>query len=62
MNLAAELDAPTTHRINYQKRRHALETWAIDEDTWRDLAARLPAIPGPQRPELGDRKRQIASI
>lgn len=62
MNLAAELDAPTTRLINYQKRRHALETWAIDEDTWQDLVARLPPIPGPQRPELGDRKRQIASI
>jgi hypothetical protein len=37
-------------------------TWAIDEDDWHDLVGRLPAIPGPQHPELGDRKRQIASI
>ncbi len=60
--LAAELDDPTTHLINYQQRRRALETWSIDEDTWTDLVSRLPPVPGPQRPELGDRKRQIASI
>ena len=60
--LAAELDEPSTPRINYQQRRRALETWSIDEDTWNDLASRLPPVPGPQRPDLGDRKRQIASI
>src|SRR5690348_8092585 len=26
------------------------------------LVGRLPPVPGPQRPELGDRKRQIASV
>jgi hypothetical protein len=61
-NLVAELDDPASPLINYQRRRKALETWAIDEGTWHDLIHRLPAIPGPQRPELGDRKRQIASI
>jgi len=61
-SLAAELDEPATPLIDYQRRRHALEAWAIDERTWEALIARLPPIPGPQRPELGDRKRQIASI
>jgi hypothetical protein len=60
--LSAELDEPATRLINYQQRRQALQDWAIDETTWNDLISRLPLIPGPQRPELGDRKRQIASI
>lgn len=60
--LAAELDAPTTPLIDYQHRRRALQTWSISEETWRELVSRLPPVPGPQRPELGDRKRQIASI
>lgn len=60
--LAAELDEPTTPLINYHQRRRALETWSIDEDTRKDLISRLPPVPGPQQPELGDRKRQIASI
>jgi TniQ len=61
-NLAAELDDPATPLINYQQRRKALQTWAITPATWQDLTSRLPPVPGPQRPELGDRKRQIASI
>ncbi|WP_236051345.1 hypothetical protein [Nonomuraea cypriaca] len=61
-SLAAELDEPTTPLINYLRRRQALETWSIDKPTWNDLITRLPPVPGPQRPELGDRKRQIASI
>jgi len=60
--LAAELDEPSTPRISYQQRRRALETWPIGEDTWKHLVSRLPPVPGPQRPDLGDRKRQIASI
>ncbi len=60
--LAGELDQPSTQLVNYQQRRRALEAWSIDADTWNDLIARLPAVPGPQEPELGDRKRQIASI
>ncbi len=60
--LAGELDQPSTQLVNYQQRRRALEAWSIDADTWDDLIARLPAVPGPQEPELGDRKRQIASI
>jgi hypothetical protein len=60
--LAAELDRPTTRLIDYQKRRRALQAWAIDQPTWEDLISRLPPVPGPQLPELGERKRQIASI
>ena len=37
-------------------------TWCIDKDTWTSLTARLPPVPGPQQPDLGDRKRQLASI
>jgi hypothetical protein len=60
--LAAELDASATHLVNYQHRREALQAWTINEDDWRELLARLPPIPGPTRPDLGDRKRQLASI
>ena len=59
--LARELDDPATPLVNYEHRRRALENWCIDEDTWTGLTARLPSVPGP-RPELGDRKRQIASV
>lgn len=61
-NLVTDLDDLATVLIDYQRRRKALRTWAIDEDSWQNLVCRLPPIPGPQRPELGDRKRQIASI
>lgn len=60
--LARELDNPATPLANYQSRRQALQTWCIDEDTWTNLTARLPPGPGPQQPDLGDRKRQLASI
>jgi hypothetical protein len=60
--LTRELDDPATTLVNYQQRRRALENWSIDEGTWAALAGRLPPVPGPQRPELGDRKRQIASV
>ena len=59
--LARELDDPAEPLINYQHRRQALENWCIDENTWTSITARLPSVPGP-RPELGDRKRQIASV
>ncbi|MFE6922233.1 hypothetical protein ACFVAV_14400 [Nocardia sp. NPDC057663] len=48
--------------INYQYRRRALEAWFIDETTWNDLIFRLPSGRSSQQPELGDRKRQVASI
>ncbi len=59
--LTRELDNPATPLVNYQHRRRMLESWCIDEGTWSGLVGRLPAVPGPQQPELGDRKRQIAS-
>jgi hypothetical protein len=61
-SLARELSAPGTPLANYQRRRQALETWSIDERTWEGLAARLPSISRPQTSDLGDRKRQIASV
>ena len=60
--LARELDNPATPLVNYQARRQALHAWHIDEDTWATITARLPPAPGPQQPDLGDRKRQLASI
>jgi len=61
-SLARELSAPGTPLANYQRRRQALETWSINERTWESLAARLPSISRPQTSDLGDRKRQIASV
>jgi hypothetical protein len=60
--LAREMDNPATPRVNYQSRRQALQAWSIDEDTWTSITNRLPPAPGPQQPDLGDRKRQLASI
>ena len=60
--LTRELDNPATPLADYQARRQALGTWCIDEDTWTNITARLPPGPGPQQPDLGDRKRQLASI
>jgi hypothetical protein len=58
-SLTRELSNPGTPLVNYQRRRQALETWSIDEDTWPGLAARRSLM---SRPETGDRKRQIASV
>ena len=60
--LTRELDNPATPLADYQARRQALGTWCINEDTWTNITARLPPGPGPQQPDLGDRKRQLASI
>ena len=60
--LARELDDPVTPLVNYQHRRRALENWSIGEGTLTALTARPPPVPGPQQPEHGDRKRQIASV
>ena len=59
--IARELDDPATPLVNYRQRRRALGNWCIDEDTWTGITTRLPSVPGP-RPEIGDRKRQIASV
>lgn len=60
--LARELDDPATPLVNYQKRREALETWCISEETWAGLTARLPHVPDSRRPDFGDCQRQVASI
>lgn len=60
--LAAELDHPATHLVDYQRRRQALQGWSITGAEWRDVVDRLPPVPGPVRPDLGDRKRHLASI
>jgi hypothetical protein len=58
--LADELDS-TPHLINYQRRREALSCWCIDPISWRHLLNRL-GHNHTSRMELGDRKRQTASI
>jgi hypothetical protein len=65
--LVAVVAVPLADRVGegglgHSHRRRALENWCIDKDTWSGLAGRRPPVPGPQQPELGDRKRQIASI
>lgn len=60
--IARNLDDPATPLVNYQHRRQELRTWNIDEATWTGIIARLPQSPGPQQPDLGDRKRQLASV
>jgi hypothetical protein len=57
--LADELDS-TPHLINYQRRREALSCWCIDPISWQQLLNRLGGRTS--RMELGDRKRQTASI
>jgi hypothetical protein len=61
-SLARELSDPGTSLVNYQRRRQALENWAIDEPTWNGLAARLPPRSRARTPDLGDRRRQVASV
>jgi TniQ len=57
--------AATPDLIDYDRRRAALRgDWCIDTETWRWIADQLPPpkwIHGHQ-PQLGDRKRQSASI
>jgi hypothetical protein len=64
-DLADEIEA-SERRTDYHRRRIALQGWSIDADTWRNLVAQLPEPPqinnGWRQPELGDRKRQSASI
>lgn len=61
-SLARQLSAPGTPLVNYQRRRQDLENWAIDEPTWAGLLARLPPAALTRMPDLGDRRRQIASV
>src|SRR5260370_910113 len=60
--LARELDDPATPLVNYHKRREALKTWYINEETWAGLTARLPQFPGPRRPDFADCQRQAPSL
>jgi hypothetical protein len=61
-SLARELSAPGTPLVSYQQRRQALESWAIDEPAWDGLIARLPDGAVGRTPDLGDRRRQVASV
>jgi hypothetical protein len=61
-SLARELSAPGTPLISYQRRRQALENWAVDEPAWDGLIARLPDGAVGRTPDLGDRRRQVASV
>ena len=61
-SLVRELSAPGTPLVNYQQRRQALQTWAIGEPAWDGLIAKLPPIAVARTPDLGDRRRQIASV
>jgi TniQ len=58
-SLTRELSTPGTPLIDYQRRRQALETWSISQDTWPSLAAKRSLK---SHPETGDRKRQVASV
>ncbi len=60
-SLTAELDT-TPRKVNYQQRREWLRDWALPGEAWQILTSRLPPIPGHIQPELGDLKRQLASI
>jgi hypothetical protein len=61
-NLARELSDPDTPLVNYQQRRQALQNWSIDERTWDRIVTRLLSVSRTQSADLGDRKRQIASV
>jgi hypothetical protein len=61
-SLARELSAPGTPLVNYRRRRQALENWAVDEHAWDGLIARLPDGAVGRTPDLGDRRRQVASV
>ncbi|MET8702052.1 hypothetical protein ABZW10_24740 [Kitasatospora sp. NPDC004723] len=59
-NLAEELDR-ATDPTNYQRRRELLRDWSLPSGTWHEIITRLPPVPGPVRPNLGNRVRQEAS-
>ncbi len=59
--LIEELDT-TTYLANYHHRRHLLQNWSLDPETWRGIVSQLPPTPGPIQPDLGDLKRQCASV
>jgi TniQ len=61
-SLARELSAPDTPLVNYQQRRQALQNWSIDQRTWDRIVTRLLSVSRTQLADLGNRKRQIASV
>jgi len=61
-SLARELSDPGTPLVDYPRRHQALENWAIDEPAWDGLLARLPPAVLGRMPDLGDRRRQVASV
>jgi len=58
-NLTRELSDPGTPLVDYQRRRHAMQTWSIDEDTCPGMATKRSLM---SHPEIGDHTRQIASV
>jgi hypothetical protein len=60
-DLADELDS-APHLIDYQRRREALSCWCIEPDIWQLLRRLRPQNAHASRVELGDRKRQTASV
>lgn len=59
--LADELDA-LPKLVDHRWRRQALQGWALSPEAWHAITSQLPPTPGPIQPDLGDRKRQCASV
>ncbi|MGW0194090.1 hypothetical protein [Nonomuraea sp. NPDC003201] len=49
-------------KVNYHRRRNALSDWALDQASWESITSQLPPTIGTVQPDLGDQKRQFASI
>ncbi|MCX4850395.1 hypothetical protein [Streptomyces sp. NBC_00893] len=60
--LASELRALQQSPIDYRRRRQALQKWTISPDTWNAIVSDLPQSPYSSYTDLGDRKRQAASV
>ncbi|MEU3133730.1 hypothetical protein ABZ691_13040 [Streptomyces sp. NPDC006854] len=59
--LATELRMSSTPRIDYQRRRAALQDWTLGPEAWRHILDKLPRNNG-GAPVLDSRKRQVASV
>jgi hypothetical protein len=59
--LATELRTSSAPRIDYRRRRTALQDWVLPPETWRRISNKLPSNRG-GAPVLDDRKRQVASV
>nr|BAJ19037.1 hypothetical protein [Streptomyces sp. SANK 62799] len=60
--LASELRAPHQPPIDYRRRRQALQEWKLSPDAWNALVSDLPQSRYSTFTDLGDRKRQAASV